>query len=834
MSKMVNFGIDLGTTNSLITKFEKGNVEVFKNPNGFKETLPSIVGYRNDAILVGEKARTYAERDPKSVISRFKRKMGTTETMKIASLNTSKTPVELSAEVLKELKNFIHSGEKPEAVVITIPASFDTIQSNATKEAGELAGFKNVILLQEPIAASLAYANKEKNIDLRNSQWIVYDFGGGTFDVALVKIVEGELTVIDHEGDNYLGGTDFDANIVEQLIAPALQKLGSFDDLINQMKSESGKYNRLWTTLLHKAEEAKIELSNKSSAEIDLGLIRDLEDDTGKSIDSMITITRSEFESIIKEQIDATAEMMKKILTRNSLQSSDVEFILMVGGSTFIPYVRKRIEELMNISVNTSIDPTNAIAIGAAYFAGTKEIRGDKNQEQARSNQGSLKAKFSYNRNSQEPAEVFQGRFEGDLKDLFYRITRDDGAYDSGLKKLSSRIVEDLPLREGEFNSFTFRVLDSKNNEVDVGGNSIQITQGKYSVAGQLLPEDLCLVKDDIGKKDTILELLFSKNSVIPTKTKKTVTVGKTIVKGSEYGISIMVVEGPSENHSSTNKPIGILAVGGKQISKDLLKGTDIDLTFELSESRDLSVSAYVNGTGQEFSQVFEPKPRAVPVKMLATEILSLEAKLQSEQKEADENGNRDASEKLDKLITKVQDLIVAAGTLSDDDVTDDRFKIEDQKRKIAQEMYSATSGKRVDVAKSSYQETKREVAELVNKNGNDREKHAISAIFAREQVFLNSTNPEKIQSEVDELESIRFEILARDPEFLTGMFMHLVEKRTAMNDQVQAKQLIDNGRRLIDQESWDDLRIVNARLWSLMPTTEQNSDEMRFFTGII
>ena len=148
--------------------------------------------------------------------------------------------------------------------------------------------------------------------------------------------------------------------------------------------------------------------------------------------------------------------------------------------------------------------------------------------------------------------------------------------------------------------------------------------------------------------------------------------------------------------------------------------------------------------------------------------------------------------------------------------------------------MYSATSGKRVDVAKSSYQETKREVAELVNKNGNDREKHAISAIFAREQVFLNSTNPEKIQSEVDELESIRFEILARDPEFLTGMFMHLVEKRTAMNDQVQAKQLIDNGRRLIDQESWDDLRIVNARLWSLMPTTEQNSDEMRFFTGII
>jgi len=834
MSKLVNFGIDLGTTNSLIAKFERGNVEVFKNPNGFKETLPSVVAYRNDAIIVGEKARTYAEKDPKSVSSRFKRKMGTTETMKIASLNSSKSPVELSAEVLKELKNFIHTGEKPQAVVITIPASFDTIQSNATKDAGELAGFKSVILLQEPIAASLAYANKEKNIDLKNSQWIVYDLGGGTFDVALVKIVEGELTVIDHEGDNYLGGTDFDATIVEFLIAPALQRLGSFEDLVGQMKSESGKFNRLWTTLLHKAEEAKIELSNKSSTEVDLALIRNLEDDTGKSFDSLITITRSEFESIIKAQIDTTAEMMKKILTRNSLQSSDVEFILMVGGSTLIPYVRKRIEELMNIPVNTSIDPTNAIAIGAAYFAGIKEIKDEGVSANTRTSQGRLKARLGYNKNSQELSEVFQGRFEGDLKDLFYRITRDDGAYDSGLKKLSNRIVEDLPLREGEFNSFTFKVLDSQNNEIDVGGNSIQITQGKYSVAGQLLPEDLCLVKDDLGKKDTILELLFSKNSVIPTKTKKTVAVGKTIVKGSDDGISIMVVEGPSENHSSTNKPIGILAVGGKQISKDLLKGTDIDLTFELSESRDLHVSAFVNGTGQEFSQVFEPKPRAVPVKMLATEILALESKLQSELKDAEQNNNIEASEKLNKLIFQVQDLIVTAGTLSDDDVTDDRFKIEDQKRKIAQEMYSATSSKRVDVARSSYLETKREVAELVNRNGNDREKHAISAVFAREQVFLNSTNPEKIQAEIDELEGVRFEILARDPEFLTGMFLHLVERRTTMNDQVQAKQLIDNGRRLIDQESWDDLRIVNSRLWSLMPSTEQNSEEMRFFTGIV
>lgn len=330
MGKMINFAIDLGTTNSLIAKFEKGQVEVFKNPSNFKETLPSVVAFRNDRILVGDAARTYLEREPKRVAGRFKRKMGTTETIKLS--DGSKTPVELSAFVLKELKGFVHSGEQVEAAVITIPASFDTVQSNATKEAGLAAGFKSVVLLQEPIAASLAYANKEKSIDLRNSQWMVYDLGGGTFDVALVKIVEGELTVVDHEGDNYLGGSDFDAAIVEKILVPQINQSGKFTDLLAQMKSDNGRYNKLWHTLLKKAEEAKIELSSKKSSEIDLDMI-DLEDENGSAVDTQLTITRSEFENVIKPEIDSTAEMMKKILTRNSLQSIDLSFVLMVGGA---------------------------------------------------------------------------------------------------------------------------------------------------------------------------------------------------------------------------------------------------------------------------------------------------------------------------------------------------------------------------------------------------------------------------------------------------------------------------------------------------------------------
>lgn len=831
MNKTINFGIDLGTTNSLIAKFNKGHVEVFKNPNGFKETLPSIVAFRNDRILVGDQARTYSEKDPKGVASRFKRKMGTTETIKLTT--GSKTPIELSAFVLKELKTFLHGEEQLDAAVITIPASFDTIQSNATKEAGLAAGFKQVVLLQEPIAASLAYANKEKNIDLRNSQWMVYDFGGGTFDVALVKIIEGELTVVDHEGDNYLGGCDFDALIVEKIVVPEISKRGTFTDLISQLKSETGKYNKLWYRLLHQAEMAKIELSTKTSADIDLGMVN-LVDEDGKEIDSFLTITRSEFEAVIKSSIDSTAEMMKRILTRNSLQPNDLQFVLMVGGGTFIPFVRKRIEELMGIKVNTSIDPTNAIAIGAAWFAGTKELSVDQGKIKLPTNNRNLKIKAVYNKNSQETEEIFSAKLDGDITDLYYRITNEDGSYDSGLKSLKPRISEDLPLREGAYNLFRFAVLDSKNEIVDVGFDTIQIAQGRYSVVGQMLPEDLSLVLDDVSNKDTKLRRIFAKNSVLPSKGKATVEVAKTIVKGSDQEIRIIIVEGPSERHSSTNKPIGVLLISGSQLSRDLIRGTDIDLSLEVSESRDISISAFLNGTGQEFAQVFTGKDRHVDTRLLATDVLQLEKIIQDEIQAAENNGNNQAASGLKRQLTQVHELFSACDSLTPDNVTDDRFKLEDKKRKIAQDVFELTASKRIDAAKTEYYEAKASTAELVSEHANDREMHLFQEIIAREPTFVNSSSPERIEAATREIESLRYTILMRVPDFLLGMFGHLVESAHTMNDQLQARQLIEAGKNHIQSKDWDDLRAVIGRLWDLLPSDSAQSDDWRHYTGIV
>jgi molecular chaperone DnaK len=836
MSEMINFGIDLGTTNSVIAKCNKGTVEVFKNPSGFKETLPSVVGFRDDRILVGETARRYIERDPKNVVGRFKRKMGTTESYKLQAHSQSKTPVELSAFVLKELKTFIRTSEAPEAVVITIPASFDMVQSNATKEAGHAAGFKQVVLLQEPIAASLAYANKERNLDLKDSQWMVYDLGGGTFDVALVKIVEGELKIMDHEGDNYLGGADFDALIVEKLIVPQLQKRGTFTDLLTQMKSETGRYNKLWSSLLFSAEEAKIELSTRSSAEIDLTR-SNIEDSSGKVINDYVTITRSEYEALIKDEIDRTAEMLKRILTRNSLRPQDLQFVLMVGGSTYTPFVRKRIEEMLGIPANTGIDPTNAIAIGAAYYAGTKEVNlGEKSVKQVQP--GAIRIKVAYNRTSQEHEEMFSAKVEGHAAGLFYRITREDGGYDSGLKALTSRITEDLPLQANAYNLFAFKIYDRRNNHVPADVAPIQIAQGVYSVAGQPLPEDLCLVIDDLDTKmdqnnyDTKLDNIFAKNCVLPARAKRTKEVSKTILLGSEDGIKIIIVEGPG-NHFTVNKKVGYLAISGKQLKRDLHRGMEIDLAFEVSESRDLTVRAYVNATGQEFSQIFAPTNRDVPVELLSDEVQMLEARLEQEQAEAIESENYELADKLKRLCGPVKKLCDEAVPLQVGDVTDDRYKLDDRKRKIAQDLNDLTSDKRLERLRADYQEAKADVSKIVNESGNDHERLLLKEVVTREHTFLVSKTSQKLEDAIRQLRVISYGILRRTPAFLIGWFEYLVEKRETFNDQLQSKNLIEAGKRHVAALDYEKLSEVNERLLSLLPQREQEDKEMRHFVGL-
>jgi len=830
MENTINFGIDLGTTNSAIAKFVKGEVIIFSNPQDYgRNTLPSVVSYKKDKITVGNKAKEFLEKDPKSVVGVFKRKMGTAESFKIKSINESKTPIELSTQVLKELKTFVNTGDTLDAVVITIPASFDTIQSNATKEAGIQAGFKQVVLLQEPIAASLAYANMKKEREMKDGQWLVYDLGGGTFDVALIKIKEGEMKVLDHEGDNFLGGADFDNMIVEKLIIPKILEKYSFSNLEDDMKSASGKFNAKYYVLLRRAEEAKITLSSKTSAEI---VIDGFEDEEGNEVDMEIVITRSEFNELIKSNIDGTIDMIKKIITRNSLKPIDVQYTLMVGGSTYIPYVRSHVEEVLQIPANCEIDPTTAVAIGAAYYAATKpkEIsKSDSNKKQT-----SISIKASYNKASKEKEELFAARITGDVTSLSYRILRQDGGYDSGIKKLSERINEDLPLVDGAYNFFTLTVYDQQNNLIETDIEPIGINSG-FGISGQPIPEDICLEVDDYDNPGkTRLQLVFQKNTILPSKRTLSFPLNKTIIKGSDDEvIRVNILEGSHLALPEANKGIGFMQITGKNLSRDVSKGSDIEITITISESRDLSISAYLNMADQEFKQTFNPKERHIPIQELKGQVEDLSDKLELEIQEATDREDYETAGALNKLKNEMELVSEETENLTNDDVTDKRYQLEDKKRKIAQEIDSATKNKRIQQVKVHYFEVKEECLKMLDENGNDHERKTYNDIVAQENAFFATNSPMKIQEKSDEMHSILSRIRWRTPGFLTGIFQWCKNNHTRMNDQAQAKSLVDAGNFAIESQNWERLSEINNGLLNLLPRGAEKEATTRIGFGL-
>ena len=470
----VNFGIDLGTTNSLIAKYEGNKVQVFKNPIGQKETLASVVAYRPDRILIGDKAREYLTKDPINVFGSFKRKMGTDEKYYVVNIDDNVTPVELSALILKELKNFVHTAEPIEACVITIPASFDSMQSNATLKAGLEAGFKDVFLLQEPIAASLAFFNESSVKEKTDGYWLVYDLGGGTFDVALIKSSHNELKVADHEGNNFLGGIDFDFAIIDNIIIPAIIKKTGIKNFEEEFRVKYGKYEKLYYEIMYYAEEAKKELSHSTYTEIEFSAV--LGD---KKYDFFIPISKEDTDKSFLPIINETIKLLNKILENNKLKAADINQIILVGGSTFLPLVKEQLIAETGIPLNFSIDPTTSIAVGAAYYAANKYYEPAVEEKTLNNNAAAnellaavdfapvnLEVETSYNKSSRDKEEVLLIFCSGEYENKFYRIIRTDGGYDTGFVSLKTKKTEFLPLIPEITNQFTLKVYDEYYAEI--------------------------------------------------------------------------------------------------------------------------------------------------------------------------------------------------------------------------------------------------------------------------------------------------------------------------------------------------------------------------------
>ena len=351
MSKII--GIDLGTTNSCVAVLEGGEPKVIANAEG-NRTTPSVVAFKGEEELVGEVAKRQAVTNVKNTISSIKRKMGTSE--KVEAGGKKWTPEEISAKILGKLKKDAESylGEKVTKAVITVPAYFNDAERQATKNAGKIAGLEVERIINEPTAAALAYGlDKQETLQTI----LVYDLGGGTFDVSILELGDGVFEVKATSGNNRLGGDDFDARVT--------------DYLVSEFKKEHGidlsKDTMAMQRIKDAAEKAKKDLSSMTTTQISLPFIA--QNDEGP-VHMDMTLTKAKFEDLCRDLFDSTLEPVRKALKDAGMTAKDINKVILVGGSSRIPYIQELVKKELGQEPSKSVNPDEVVAMGAAIQGG--------------------------------------------------------------------------------------------------------------------------------------------------------------------------------------------------------------------------------------------------------------------------------------------------------------------------------------------------------------------------------------------------------------------------------------------------------------------------------
>jgi len=834
--KEVLIGIDLGTTNSLIAKYESGRVIIFKNPIGQKDTLASVVGFRKDRILIGEKAKEYLLKDAVNVFGGFKRKMGTDEKFYVVNSDENITPIQLSSYILKELLSFVPNGDKINAAVITIPASFDSIQSNATQKAAEMADLKHIFLLQEPIAAGIAFMNESKSLDSKDGYWLVYDLGGGTFDSAILKVTNGELKVIGHEGNNFLGGVDFDAKIVEKILVPKILEKIQDPTFEIELYKKFGKYEKLYLTLLFLAEEAKKDLSVMPSTEIEFEFEYENE-----VLDFNLEINRLDFEKIISPLIGETISLTKKLIGVSNLDNSDINQIILVGGSTIIPLVKESLSKEFNLTINNNLDPTTIVALGAAYYASSKTYEEEKQHKPdtkinisestyENSHETIHEINIVYNTTTMDDEELLIiKKSEYDEVSKKYRIFRMDGGYDSGYMQLLDKNVQLLPLLQGYTNKFEIKFYDENLKALDHLRKDFRISQGLYNVAGQPLPKDICIEVDDIENESTKLEVIFKKNSILPQKKMLYRQISKKIAKGSEDVLIINFLEGDINSRPISNLPIGKIEIFGKDLETDLFAHSDIEISCYMSESRILEIEVFLAMSGQEFKSVFSLSSKSVSINRLIQHTQELEKDMLEQIQKFMRSNQSDYVEEVSTLLYEVKSIKGALNNLSSDTISDTKYHLAEKLQQLSKDFDNIGGDSRLKELKVRYLELKQNCEQTIKEAdfGEAELKNRFQKLESKDSSVLKSKSTAFIESGIDDLEDFVNNASLYSISYLHFLFTSLQNLNPSnFKNPTVAKNIILEGEKAITTKNGPSLRMAVLSLHNLLNFTDNYEAE--------
>lgn len=817
----IQIGIDLGTTNSEIAINRSGKPEIVKNVFG-DEYTPSVFGIdKAKNKVVGKRAyeRLYKDGSKEEFNNNkaeIKRLMGTAEAISFQRIDVKMAPEEISAEILKSLKEDVlrkYPDFNTMAAVITVPASFSVLQSEATKRAGNLAGFKYVVLLQEPIAAAMAYGF----MSAKNENWLIYDLGGGTFDVALISSKDNVLSVLSHNGDNFLGGKNFDWLIVDNVIVPKILETYS---LVNFDRGDD-TYRGVFAKLKYIAETAKISLSqyDKTTLEVDgIG-----NDENGKEIYASIDFSRKDFEKLIKPLIDRTIELAKEALKEAGIKNSLVDKIVLVGGPTQIPYIKERLATELKIEVDSSVDPLTVVARGACVFAISQKIPKEFLGKKEKLAKGTKNLSLNYETLTSETEEPISGIVEElkDSEDEYYiQIQSDSGLYSgSKIRLKNGKFFDTISLEPNKQNLFWVYLFDGKGNSIAIDPDSFTITHG-LSVSGAPIPHSIGIaVANRSGSVFVdIFEKIFEKGSVLPLKKTEIFKTARRLQKNEDNNpLWIKVGEGESEI-PDRNTFVCELGIKGSSLPYDLPEATDIEITVEVNESREVSITAYIPLVDLTLNARSTFRDEAINVD-------DIESDLDVQSKRATTVLENCSPEEKNKISDMLQS--ISAG------IKNARLD-EDEKRKASKQMKDLkTAIDQLEKEKEMPQLTKEfndkviEVEKIVSENSSGSEKEANREQFTKtkaegEKAILQNDKVLLVRVN-EELEQLGTKALLSNPLVWVHYFQQIIQGNNFINEK-EAKYYIEKGKRAIDLNDVEELKRCVHNLMLLLPREQQEN----------
>lgn len=809
----VDFGIDLGTTNSAVAVLRGVDAEVIKN-NEDADTTPSAVWIdKRDRLRVGRAAKERGESDPDNTAAEFKLRMGTAgESVRFAAAGRELTPQQLSAEVLKSLRADVQQrlGEEIEAAVVTVPAAFDMSACDATRAAAQAAGLRFSPLLQEPTAAALAYGFQSAG---DNERWLVYDFGGGTFDAAIIQLRDGEFTVLNHRGDNYLGGKLIDWAIVDELLIPAARTEFGLPDL--------SRGNPRWHAVVSKlklnAEKAKVALSRSASADIEI----ELEDESGKRFEFYYELKRADVERLTEPLLTRSVNLCRKALDEAHLAPGDIGKLILVGGPTLSPTLREHLADPargLGIPLDFSQDPLTVVARGAAIFAGTQRIPQESAPVAA---PGGFTVQLEYQPVGPDREPLVVGRIAGA-----------DATVPAGLSVELVNAAARPPWRSGKVpvadtgvfattlwadtgraNTFDIELTDASGLRRALTPDTLTYTVGAVETNPPLIHTI------SVGLSDNTTVPLIERNTPLPTRARKRLRTAVPLNRGATRAgvIRIPVLEGEYAR-ADRNRTIGRLDITADQIERNVPAGSEIEVTVEIDASRLMIARAYLPYLDAEFEDVIdlhtETRPDAAELRKLA----AVEAeRLAAVRKRHAEVGNPTSELLLfrleqEKTVADTEQLIAAAATdpdaavAADQRLRDLRATIDEAEDELLWPSLVAKANEMLDYIRRRVDRIGEEMYRL------ELDQHEVSVRGA-----IEAHEPDLLRQRTSELSGLLRRILDYTGELEVIIFDNLCEHRHAMVDIVAADALIADGRDAAANYDYSRLRGINTRLRQLL-----------------